>query len=96
MQRPKTNRVGLREQARHLERIGAQAARQAQQESRRRGVPNVYSWRGRLVFEHPHSGRILRSDPSASRTVRAAGVLSRGFRQAGRHLLVFLRATRFE
>lgn len=96
MQRPKTNRVGLREQARHLERIGAQAARRAQQESRRRGVPNVYSWRGRLVFEHPHSGRLLHFDPAAPRTARAAGALSRSFRQAGRHLLVFLRATRFE
>jgi hypothetical protein len=96
MQRPKTNRVGLREQARHLERIGAQATRRAQQESRRRGVPNVYSWRGRLVFEHPHSGQLLNFDPSTPRTVRAVGVLSRGFRQAGRHLLVFLRATRLE
>jgi len=96
MQRPKTYRVGLREQARHLERIGVQAVRQAQLESRRRGVPNVYSWRGRLVFEHPHSGQLLRSDPTAPRTARAVGVLSRGFRQAGRHLLVFLRATRFE
>ncbi len=96
MQRPKTNRVGLREQARHLERIGAEAARRAQQESRRRGVPNVYSWRGRLVFEHPHSGRLLNFDPAAPRTLRAVGALSRGFRQAGRHLQIFLRATRFE
>ncbi len=96
MQRPKTNRVGLREQARHLERIGAQATRRAQQESRRRGVPNVYSWRGRLVFEHPHSGRLLNFDPATPRSARAVGVLSRGFRQAGRHLLVFLRASRFE
>lgn len=96
MQRPKTTRVGLREQARHLERIGAEAARRAQQESRRRGVPNVYSWCGRLVFEHPHSGKLIHFDPATPRTIRAVGVLSRGFRQAGRHLLIFVRATRFE
>jgi hypothetical protein len=96
MQRPKTTRVGLREQARHLERIGVEATRRAQQDSRRRGVPNVYSWRGRLVFEHPHSGRLLNFDPAAPRTGRAVGAISRGFRQAGRHLLVFLRATRFD
>jgi hypothetical protein len=96
MQRPKTTRVGLREQARHLECIGAEAARRAQWESRRRGVPNVYSWRGRLVFEHPHSGRLLSFDPAAPRTIRAVGVISHGFRQAGRHLLVFLRASRLE
>ena len=96
MQRPKTIRVGLREQAQHLERIGAEAARQAQQESRRRGVPNVYSWRGRLVFEHPHSGRLMYVDPAAPRTARAVGIVFHGFRQAGRNLLVFMRATRFE
>jgi hypothetical protein len=96
MQRPKTTRVVLREQARHLERIGSEASQQAQRESRRRGVPNAYSWRGRLVFEHPHSGRLLGFDPAAPRTARAAHVISRGFRQAGRHLLVFLRATQLE
>ncbi len=96
MQRPKTTRVGLREQARHFERIGAEAAWRAQLDSRRRGVPNVYSWRGRLVFEHPHSGRLLNFDPAAPRSGRAVGVIARSFRQAGRHFLVFLRATRFE
>jgi hypothetical protein len=96
MQRPKTIRVGLKDKARHFERVGAEATRRAQQESRRRGVPNVYSWRGRLVFEHPHSGRLLEWDPAAPRTGRAVGVITRSFRQAGRHLLVFLRALRFE
>ncbi len=96
MQRPKTIRVGLRDKARHFERIGVEATRQAQQESRYRGVPNVYSWGGRLVFEHPHSGRLQRWDPAAPPTDRAVAVITRSFRQAGRHLLVFLRASRFE
>ncbi|MEW5826212.1 MAG: hypothetical protein AB1778_05215 [Candidatus Bipolaricaulota bacterium] len=71
MTRAKTNRVRLVERAKHFERIGAEATRRAQQENRRRGVPNVYSRQGTLWFEHPFSGRLLEWDPLLGRTCGA-------------------------
>jgi hypothetical protein len=43
-------------------RIGRRAVRKAQEESRRRGVPNVYSINGILYYELP-SGELSRTDP---------------------------------
>ena len=43
-------------------RIGRRAVRKAQEESRRRGVPNVYSINGLLYYELP-SGELSRTDP---------------------------------
>ena len=45
-----------------LVRIGNRAVRRAQQESREKGVPNVYSLNGILYFELP-SGELSRVDP---------------------------------
>ena len=45
-----------------LQRIGNRAVRAAQEESRRLGVPNVYSRNGRLYFELP-TGEITEKDP---------------------------------
>ncbi len=43
-------------------RIGRRAVHKAQEESRRRGVPNVYSINGFLYYELP-SGELSRTDP---------------------------------
>ncbi len=46
-------------------RIGRAAVREAQEESRRLGVPNVYSINGFLYYELP-SGELSRTDPMES------------------------------
>lgn len=43
-------------------RIGRRAVRRAQEESRRLGVPNVYSINGILYYELPN-GELSREDP---------------------------------
>ncbi len=45
-----------------LQRIGNRAVRRAQEESRRLGVPNVYSLNGKLYFELPN-GEITDKNP---------------------------------
>lgn len=45
-----------------LQRIGNRAVRKAQEESRRLGVPNVYSRNGTLYYELPN-GEITTKDP---------------------------------
>lgn len=49
-----------------LLRIGSVAVSKAQDESRRMGVPNVYSIKGRLHYETP-SGDLSTSDPYTNR-----------------------------
>lgn len=49
-------------EARELLRIGNLAVREAQEESRRLGVPNVYSINGIIYFELPN-GELSREDP---------------------------------
>ena len=48
--------------AEELVRIGVQGVQRAQEESRRLGVPNVYSINGVLYYELP-SGELSREDP---------------------------------
>jgi hypothetical protein len=43
-------------------RIANRAAREAQDENRRRGIPNVYSINGILYYELPN-GELSRTDP---------------------------------
>jgi len=45
-----------------LQRIGNRAVRAAQEESRRMGVPNVYSLNGKLYYELPN-GEITDKSP---------------------------------
>lgn len=45
-----------------LKRIGTEAAREAQEENRRLGIPNAYSRNGTLYFELP-DGTITQEDP---------------------------------
>ena len=49
-----------------LIRIGRRAVRRAQEESRRKGVPNVYSINGLIYYELPN-GELSRDDPYAGR-----------------------------
>jgi hypothetical protein len=48
--------------AAEVERIGNRAVREAQEESRRMGVPNVYSINGIIYYELPN-GELTREDP---------------------------------
>jgi len=52
----------LYEQFIEFERIGNRAVRKAQEESRRLGVPNVYSINGILYYERP-DGTLTTEDP---------------------------------
>jgi hypothetical protein len=45
-----------------LIRIGNRGVHQAQEESRRRGIPNVYSINGIIYYELPN-GELTREDP---------------------------------
>lgn len=45
-----------------LKQIGTRAAREAQEENRRLGIPNAYSRNGTLYFELP-DGTITQEDP---------------------------------
>jgi hypothetical protein len=55
------SREAYREAA-ELRRIGNRAVRKAQEENRRRGIPNAYSLQGRLYYQLP-SGEITEDDP---------------------------------
>jgi hypothetical protein len=52
-------------QAAEFKRIGSRAVRQAQEENRRLGIPNVYSLNGMIYYELPN-GEITREDPWAT------------------------------
>lgn len=47
-----------------LKRIGNRAVRRAQEENRRRGIPNVYSIRGHIYYEQP-DGTLALEDPTS-------------------------------
>ena len=54
--------IELYRQAFEIQRIGNRAVRKAQEESRRLGVPNVYSINGILHYELPN-GELTTVDP---------------------------------
>ncbi|MDE0324238.1 MAG: hypothetical protein OXN27_09995 [Candidatus Poribacteria bacterium] len=49
-------------QARKLLRIANQAAKRAQEENRKKGIPNVYDFNGHLYYELPN-GELTKEDP---------------------------------
>ena len=53
------------EKIQELIRIGNRGVRNAQEENRRRGIPNVYSINGILYYELPN-GELSRTDPYLS------------------------------
>lgn len=50
------------EWAREMLRIGNRAAKRAQEENRKKGIPNVYDFNGHLYYELPN-GELTREDP---------------------------------
>lgn len=49
-------------QARELLKIGNRAAKKAQEENRKKGIPNVYDINGHLYYELPN-GELTKEDP---------------------------------
>ena len=45
-----------------FERIGNEAVREAQEKNRKKGIPNVYSLNGKIIFELPN-GEITTKNP---------------------------------
>jgi hypothetical protein len=58
----KSLRLETYRNAAEIQRIGNRAVRAAQEESRRMGVPNVYSLNGKLYYELPN-GEITDKSP---------------------------------
>lgn len=49
-------------QAHELLRIATRAAKRAQEENRKKGIPNVYSFNGHIYYELPN-GELTRENP---------------------------------
>ena len=47
---------------RELLRIGNRAVKKAQEENRKKGIPNVYSYNGHIYYELPN-GELTKEDP---------------------------------
>ncbi|HZF10308.1 MAG TPA: hypothetical protein VFE33_16075 [Thermoanaerobaculia bacterium] len=62
MKNEKSLRLETYRNAAEIQRIGNRAVRAAQEESRRMGVPNVYSLNGKLYYELPN-GEITDKSP---------------------------------
>ena len=50
------------EWAREMLRIGNRAVKRAQEENRKKGIPNVYDFNGHLYYELPN-GELTKEDP---------------------------------
>ena len=48
--------------ARDMLRIGNRAVKRAQEENRKKGIPNVYDFNGHLYYELPN-GELTKKDP---------------------------------
>ena len=55
------------EWAREMLRIGNRAAKRAQEENRKKGIPNVYDINGHLYYELPN-GELTKEDPLSKKT----------------------------
>ncbi|MBI4880537.1 MAG: hypothetical protein HY812_12885 [Planctomycetes bacterium] len=69
---------GLLQEFHAMQRIGNRAVAEAQEENRRRGVPNVYSHRGRIYYELPNGELSLRDPWGEESNLDAADGASRG------------------
>ncbi len=63
MKQKATLKVGTYEKALEYQRIGNRAARQAQEENHRLGLPNIYSHNGRIIYEMPDGEIIVKKIP---------------------------------
>ena len=55
------------EWAHEMLRIANRAAKRAQEENRKKGIPNVYDFNGHLYYELPN-GELTKEDPLAKET----------------------------
>lgn len=62
MSKTRSLRVDVYREAAELQRIGSRAVTRAQEDSRRRKVPNVYSHNGSIYYELP-DGQLSTFDP---------------------------------
>ena len=53
--------------AREMLRIGNRAVKRAQEENRKKGIPNVYDFNGHLYYELPN-GELTKEDPLSQET----------------------------
>ena len=53
--------------AREMLRIGNRAVKRAQEENRKKGIPNVYDFNGYLYYELPN-GELTKEDPLSQET----------------------------
>ena len=49
-------------------RIGNRAVKKAQEENRKKGIPNVYSYNGHIYYELPN-GELTKEDPLKNRNL---------------------------
>ena len=59
-------------QALELLRIGNRAVKRAQEENRKKGIPNVYSYNGHIYYELPN-GELTKENPLKSEDNKADG-----------------------
>jgi len=61
-------KVETYEKALEYQCIGNRAARQAQEENHRLGLPNIYSRNGRIIYEMPDGEIIVKGDSQDKKT----------------------------
>ena len=62
MPQDKLDSVDIHKQTLELLRIGNRAVKRAQEENRKKGIPNVYDFNGHLYYELPN-GELTKEDP---------------------------------
>lgn len=62
MHQDKSDSVDIHKQTLELLRIGNRAVKRAQEENRKKGIPNVYNINGHLYYELPN-GELTKEDP---------------------------------
>ena len=62
MHQGKSDSVDIHKQTLELLRIGNRAVKRAQEENRKKGIPNVYDINGHLYYELPN-GELTKEDP---------------------------------
>ena len=62
MRNDKVDSVDIYEDTLEFLRIGNRAVKRAQEENRKKGIPNVYDFNGHLYYELPN-GELTKEDP---------------------------------
>ena len=62
MHRDKLDSIDIHKETLEFLRIGNRAVKRAQEENRKKGIPNVYDFNGHLYYELPN-GELTKEDP---------------------------------